>query len=169
MASGIKAFLGLIAVVLLLGTLAYASYRLIDSFRRDAAGPGYGYVVDDLPEGGRADGDYWRSGEFLGFRADRIRRLAESKGSSFDEDSLRFFARLPMSDRDFRGLLGRLQASEDSSFRSLETPDYSGLFLMPEWFPTPEYAVHSSRCRDEAGWRVLVIRGSDGFTYLHLN
>jgi hypothetical protein len=128
---------------LLLGTLAfagYAGYSVFISMRQDAAGPSYGYIYDDWPDGDHSDKDRWRGGVFFGFKADRIRWVAKPKGEYIDGDSVKFFVRLPMSDHVFDELILRLQSSDEFSYRAIDEFDSSGLFFVPDWFPRPDEA-----------------------------
>ena len=149
--------------------MGFAGYTLFDSIRQDNAGPSYGYLVDDWPDGGDSDKDHWRGGEFFGFKADKIRWLAMPKGENVDGDSVKFFVRLPMTDQVFNELILRLQSSDEFAYRSLDSFSSADLFLTPDWFPRPDEAKVVCSARDESSWPVLVVRGRDGFTYLHLN
>lgn len=163
-------FIAIIASgALLLCTLGYAGYALFVSIRQDTVGPSYGYLVDDWPDGDHSDKDHWRGGVFFGFKADKIRWLAKPKGEGVDGDSKKFFVRLPMTDQAYGELILRLQSSDEFAYRALDSFSSADLFLTPNWFPRPDQAEVVFSARDESSWPVLVVRGRDGFTYLHLN
>jgi hypothetical protein len=164
-------FLAIIAsAALLLGALGFAGYSLFVSIRKDAVGPSYGYIYDDWPDGDHSDKDHWRGGEFFGLKADKIRWMAKPKGEGVDAHSKKFFVRLPMTDQAFEELIHRLQSSEEFGFRALDTFNSSSLFFIPDWFPRPDEADFVCLAHEESGWpSVLIIRGRDGFTYLHWN
>ena len=157
------------SAALLLSALGFAGYTLFILIRQDAVGPSYGYIYDDWPNGDHSDKDHWRGGTFFGVKADRIRWIAKPKRDSIDVHSIRFFARIPMSDLEFERLIARLKASEELAYRSSETFNSSRLFFVPDWFPRPEDAEFVCTARDESSWPVLIVRGQDDYTYLHLN
>jgi len=84
-------------------------------------------------------------------------------------DTLPHFVRLPMTDKVFKELILRLQSSDEFAYRALDSFSSADLFLTPDWFPRPDEAEVVCSARDESSWPVLVVRGRDGFTYLHLN
>ena len=154
---------------LLLCTLGYAGYSLFVSIRQEVVGPSYGYIFDDWPDGVHSDKYHWRGGVFFGFNADKIRWMAKPKGEGVDAYSKRFFVRVPMNAAVFDELIRRLQSSEEYAYRASKTFDYSRLFHIPDWFPRPEEAEFVCAARDESNWSVLIVRGKDDYTYLHLN
>lgn len=165
----VKAIKILAVGTFLLGVLLFGVYSIVESLRREAGGPSYGYIFDDWPNGGDSNKDHWRGGIFFGAKADKIRWIAKPERDSVDVHSIRFFARIPMSDEEFNELVAKLQSSEKYSYRPRQAFDSSRLFFIPDWFPRSEEVQFVCTARDESSWPVLIVRGRGDYTYMHLN
>jgi hypothetical protein len=96
----------------------------------------------DWPDGRSSETDFWHRGAFLGYKADRIRRVLTWRkaervlGSLLDDKQHIYFASISIPDSDMDHQLAEWRA--DAFFRRHSTkimdvrPSY-----WPDWFPPP--------------------------------
>jgi len=114
--------------------------------------------VNDYMPGSNLNADYWRGGEFLGYKATKIRRLEHARGFPVFKDRI-YYVEVPITPADLEQKMTQLKSEPSARFNKRCFEDEALYKHRPSWFTVPTLNDYMGEIIDSSGWRVNIFKG----------